>query len=120
MTLTLLPQLQTEEEATVAAFTIVADAYKTALVEVPGLCDEDRACLLRQLRSAEQLAQRSPLSAAVETDPDATEVAWGRVREGYEAALAVPGLAEADRARFLRCARKAAQLAHSPLTVAGA
>ena len=60
-TLTLLPAVQTEEEAIVAAYTILAAAYRDALA-VPGLPDEDRAGLLRQLRCCEQLARRSPLA----------------------------------------------------------
>jgi hypothetical protein len=51
------------EARTRRAWTYVAEGYERALTVV-GLSDEDRACLVRQLRYADVLARRAPLALA--------------------------------------------------------
>jgi len=58
MTLSLIPgEALSEDQITAQAWTHVAEGFERALT-IRGLCDEDRACLLRQLRCANALAQR--------------------------------------------------------------
>lgn len=50
---------------------------------------------------------------------DAGAVAWTAVADGYERALATPGLSEDDRGCFIRQLRRARQLAgDAPLVLA--
>lgn len=61
-----------------AAWTHVAEGFEKAL-RIRGLCAEDRACLLRQLRCADALAQRAPLTLAPSVPISPEEVEYQTV-----------------------------------------